>query len=114
MTESFREESILQERIKLIISAGANVIFTTRGLDDLGAKFLIEAGAMGVRRVETSDLKHIAEATGGQIILTLADLEGAESFDVSLLGEAESVAQERVASNELIIIRGLKLFRALV
>lgn len=72
----------------------------------MGAKFLLESGVMGVRRVEMSDMKHIAEATGGQVILTLADLEGSESFDVSMLGEAESVAQERVASNELLIIRG--------
>eukprot|EP01127_Copromyxa_protea_P005775 TRINITY_DN15634_c0_g1_i1.p1 TRINITY_DN15634_c0_g1~~TRINITY_DN15634_c0_g1_i1.p1 ORF type:complete len:551 (-),score=157.21 TRINITY_DN15634_c0_g1_i1:60-1571(-) len=103
-----REEAIIQERIKLIIDAGANVILTTRGLDDLAAKYLIDAGAIGVRRVEMSDMKHIAEATGGQIILTLADLEGIESFDVNLLGEAESVAQEKVASKELIIIRGPK------
>lgn len=83
-----------------------------QGLDDLAAKFLIESGVMGVRRVEMSDMKHIAEATGGQIILTLADLEGSESFDVSMLGEAESVAQERVASNELIVIRGTFSFYA--
>jgi len=38
----------------------------------------------------------------------LADLEGNESFDASSLGDAESFAQERVAANELILIKGTK------
>eukprot|EP01126_Amoeba_proteus_P052835 TRINITY_DN641_c0_g1_i11.p1 TRINITY_DN641_c0_g1~~TRINITY_DN641_c0_g1_i11.p1 ORF type:complete len:548 (+),score=106.25 TRINITY_DN641_c0_g1_i11:289-1932(+) len=103
-----REENILQERISLILKAGANVILTTRGLDDLAAKYLVEAGVMGVRRVDMRDLKHISEATGGQIILTLADLEGNESFESSFLGEADLVVQERLASHELIVIKGTK------
>jgi len=107
-----REEAIISERIKMISSTGANVILTTRGVDDLASKILVEAGIMGVRRVEISDMRHIAEATGGQMILTLADLEGNESFDAALLGEAELVAQERVASNELIVIRGPKMAKS--
>jgi len=55
-----REVQILQERINLILKAGANVILTTRGLDDLAMKFLGEAGVIGVRRVDSRDLKHIA------------------------------------------------------
>jgi len=41
-------------------------------------------------------------------MLTLADLEGGESFDAALLGQAEEVAQERVADEELILIKGCK------
>eukprot|EP01123_Difflugia_compressa_P008898 TRINITY_DN2805_c0_g1_i1.p1 TRINITY_DN2805_c0_g1~~TRINITY_DN2805_c0_g1_i1.p1 ORF type:complete len:244 (-),score=45.93 TRINITY_DN2805_c0_g1_i1:210-941(-) len=63
---------------------------------------------MGVRRVASSDLKNIARATGGTILLTLADLEGNETFDPSYLGEAESVGTEEVSDQQLIIIKGTK------
>ncbi len=40
------------------------------------------------------------------MIVSLANMEGEESFDASLLGTAETVTQERVCDDELIIIRG--------
>lgn len=36
----------------------------------------MEAGAIAVRRVKKEDLKRIAKATGGQVVVTLADMEG--------------------------------------
>ena len=38
--------------------------------------------------------------------LTLANLEGEESFDPSMLGQAEEVLQERVCDDELILVKG--------
>jgi len=35
---------------KFYCQAGANVVFTTKGIDDLCLKYFVEAGAMGVRR----------------------------------------------------------------
>jgi len=103
-----REENILKERMNLILKAGANVILTTGAIDDTAAKILVEAKVMGVRRVLHQDMKRLAEATGGQPLLLLADLEGGESFDPSCLGEAESVIQEPVSDHELLIFRGTK------
>jgi len=103
-----REDDLLKERIDLIIKSGANVILTTKGIDDLATKYMVEAGIIGVRRVLKGDLKCIARATGGTILLTLANLEGGESFDLTSLGEAESVSQEAIAEQELIIIKGTK------
>ena len=37
--------------------------------------------------------------------LTLANLEGEESFDASMLGQADEVVQERVCDDELIVIK---------
>jgi hypothetical protein len=37
----------------------------------------VEANAIAVRRVKKEDLKRIAKATGGAIVVTLADMEGA-------------------------------------
>ncbi|XP_002741985.1 T-complex protein 1 subunit alpha-like [Saccoglossus kowalevskii] len=103
-----RESDITKERIQKILSAGANVILTTGGIDDLCLKYFVEAGAMGVRRCKKQDLKRIAKATGATFISTLANLEGEESFDASMLGQAEEVVQERISDDELLLIKGTK------
>merc|ERR1712184_21390 len=52
-----READITKERIKKILDAGATVILTTGGIDDLCLKYFVEAGAMAVRRCKKVDLK---------------------------------------------------------
>lgn len=101
-----RENDIMKERLQKIINAGANVILTSGSVDELCQKYCVEAKVMAVRRVRKIDLKRIAKATGGQLLLSLANMEGDESFDASMLGEAEEVAQEKVCDDELILIRG--------
>lgn len=44
------------------------------------------------RRVRKEDMRRIAKATGASIVTTLADMEGNESFDPEVLGEAEEVS----------------------
>lgn len=108
MERDWREAEITRRRVAKILAAGANVILTTGGIDDLCLKPLAEAGAMGVRRCKKADLKRIAKATGGTLINSLANLEGEESFEAGLLGSAEEVVQERVGDEELIIVKGTK------
>ena len=103
-----READITKERIKKILDAGATVILTTGGIDDLCLKYFVEAGAMAVRRCKKVDLKRIAKATGASFITSLANLEGEESFEASSLGEAAEVSQERICDDELIMVRGTK------
>ena len=62
----FRESDITKERIQKILAAGANVVLTSGGIDDLCLKYFVEAGAMAVRRCKKEDLKRIARATGGR------------------------------------------------
>jgi len=103
-----KEADLVTDKIKLILKAGANVVLTTKGIDDLCLKYFVEAGAMAVRRCKKEDLRHIAKATGARLLLSFADLEGEESFDPSSLGTAEDVVQERIADEELILFRGCK------
>ena len=42
-----RESDIAKERIQKIINAGANVILTTGGIDDMCSKYMVESGVMG-------------------------------------------------------------------
>ena len=39
------------------------------------------------------------------IVVSLANLEGEESYDASLLGQADEVVQERICDDELILIK---------
>jgi len=102
------EADITKRRIDKILKAGANVIFTTGGIDDLCLKQFVEAGAMGVRRCKKQDLKRIAKATGATLMVSLANMEGGESFDATQLGQADEVVQERICDDELILIKGTK------
>merc|ERR1712055_1061141 len=103
-----RESDITKERIQKILSTGANVILTTGGIDDLCLKYFVEAGAMAVRRCKKVDLKRIAKATGASFITSLANIEGEESFELSMVGEASEVSQERICDDELILVKGPK------
>jgi T-complex protein 1 subunit alpha len=104
-----RESDITKEQIQKILSAGANVVLTTGGIDDLCLKYFVEAKAMAVRRCKKEDLKRIAKATGATLALTLANLEGEDTFDPSMLGQADEVVQERVCDDELILVKGPKV-----
>lgn len=103
-----READITKERIQKILAAGASVILTTGGIDDLCMKYFVEAGAMAVRRCKKQDLRRVAKATGAQLLQNLANMEGEESFEASMLGEAEEVSQERICDDELILVKGPK------
>lgn len=103
-----REYDISKERINLILNAGANVILTTGGIDDLCLKYFVEAGAMAVRRVKKPDLRRIAKATGATLLGQLTNMEGEDTFEPSYLGTADEVCQERICDDELILIKGPK------
>jgi len=107
-----REMDITKERIAKMIEAGANVILTTKGIDDACLKYFVEAGAIAARRVKKEDLTRLARATNGSLVSTLADLEGNETFDPNQLGTADLVAEERVGDGEMLYIRGCSGARA--
>ncbi len=101
-----RESDLVTEKIKMILATGCNVLFSTKGIDDVALKYFVEAGCLAVRRVAKDDLKRIARATGASVVLSMAELEGGAEFSASYLGKAEHVSQERVADDELIFVRG--------
>ncbi|KAK4476430.1 hypothetical protein RD792_015583 [Penstemon davidsonii] len=136
-----READMTKERIEKILKAGANVVLTTKGIDDMALKasilflakfieplfcflcsiggcsvnflleffqYFVEAGAIAVRRVRKEDLRHVAKATGATAVSTFADMEGEETFDSSFLGHADEVVEERIADDDVIMIKGTK------
>ena len=103
-----REASMVMERVEMILKAGANVVLTTKGIDDLVLKQFIEKGAMAVRRCKKEDLRRIAKATGATLVSSLSDLNGDEKFEAASLGHAEEVVQERISDDECILVKGTK------
>ncbi len=104
-----REMDITKEKIKAILDTGAKVILTTKGIDDLCLKYFVEAGAIAVRRVKKEDMKRIAKACGGEVVATMADLEGNEAFDAANLGECNEISEERIGDSTLLYFRGCKV-----
>ena len=107
-----RELDITKERIQKILQAGANVVLTTKGIDDTCLKYFVEAGVLAARRVKKEDLTRLARATGGRVVVTLADMEGNETFDSECLGSADIVQEERIGDGEMLYIRGTALSKA--
>jgi len=107
-----KEMDITRDRINKILATGANAIFTTKGMDDMSIKYLVEGGAIGVRRVDKADMKRLARVTGAKIQLTLANLDGDESFDAESLGNCEVVEESRVGDNDFIFVKGASEARA--
>jgi len=103
-----REMDITKEKIQKILDTGAKVILTTKGIDDLCMKYFVEAGALCARRCNKDDLKRLAKATGGKVVVTMADMEGEESFDVESLGHCDSVREVRVGDGEMLNFYGCK------
>jgi T-complex protein 1 subunit alpha len=104
-----REMDITREKIHAILNTGAKVVLTTKGIDDLCMKYFVEAGAIAVRRVTKEDMKRIAKATGGQVVVTMSDMEGNEVFDPACLGECEEVAERAVGDSHLLYFSGPKV-----
>lgn len=70
----------------MIINSGANVIFTTLGMDDVASKYLVQKNIMGLRRLNKKDLNRLAKATGATVITSFANSDGTESFTEDMLG----------------------------
>lgn len=103
-----KELDITRDRINAVLKAGANVILTTKGIDDAALKYFVEAGAIAVRRVSERDINRIAKATGATVEVAMADLSGDETFDPSLLGSAEEIYEERIRDDNVLILKKCK------
>jgi len=68
------EENSMKEMVDYIKAAGANVVFSTKGIDELVQHYLAKAGILAYRRLKQSDLEAIAKATGGTIVGNIKEI----------------------------------------
>lgn len=107
-----REYDIIRERIQLLIEAGANVILTTKGIDDAAIKYFVTSNCIAVRRVDRKKMKRIAKLTGGKFLVSLADEEGGESVPDGALGSADIVEEMTVGDRDILFIKGCSSTKA--
>ena len=86
------EENTMKEIVEKIKEVGANVVFSSKGVDELVQHYLAKAGILGYRRLKQSDLEAIAKATGGSVVgsvmeITKKDLGTAGLVEEKLVGE---------------------------
>merc|ERR1719397_824494 len=101
-----REISITEERIKLIVDAGADVVLTSKGIDDVFLKSFVDKKILAVRRVEKKHLRRMARLCGGTVLDSLADDTGEQSVPPESLGSCAEVVQETIADREVIFFKG--------
>ena len=97
-----QEEETLKTMADKIKKAGANVVLSQKGVDDLAQHFLAKEGIYAVRRVKKSDMEKIAKATGARIITNLDDLSQKD------LGFANKVEERKIGDDRLTFIMGCK------
>ena len=108
-----REMDICKERCEMIINSGANVVLCSRGIDDFALKYFVERGVIAIRRVKQSDLRRIANNTGANIVVSLADIDTCEeNFDPANLGSCDLVEERRVGDWEYMFFEGMPESRA--
>ncbi|WP_291765419.1 thermosome subunit beta [Caldivirga sp. UBA161] len=96
------EENILRGYVDKLKSIGANVIFTTKGIDDIAQYYLAKAGIMAVRRVKRSDIEKLVRATGGRLVTNIDDLTEND------LGFAGLVEERRVGDEKMVFVEQCK------
>ncbi|MEM2109039.1 MAG: thermosome subunit beta [Candidatus Odinarchaeota archaeon] len=96
------EQNILKNMVEKIKSAGANVVITQKGIDDLAQHYLAKAGILAVRRVKKSDMDKLARATGGAIVTNIDDITAKD------LGDAEVVYEKKIGDEQMVFVEGCR------
>ncbi|MDR0309678.1 MAG: TCP-1/cpn60 chaperonin family protein [Candidatus Methanoplasma sp.] len=86
------EENSMKAIVEKIKGTGANVVFTSKGIDELVQHYLAKAGIMAYRRLKQSDVEALAKATGGNVVgsameITKKDLGNAGLVEEKQVGE---------------------------
>ncbi len=97
-----QEQRMLKEMVNLVVSSGANVLFSQKGIDDIAQHYLAKNGILVARRVKKSDMDKLAKATGARIVTNLEDMK---SEDLGYSGVTE---EKKVGGDEMIFIRNCK------
>jgi thermosome len=92
------EERMLKEMVDKVKDSGATVLFCQKGIDDLAQHYLAKEDILAIRRVKESDMKKLASATGGTILMSLEEVKPED------LGEAGLVEERKIGGEEMIFV----------
>ena len=96
------EEASMKAMVDHIKECGANVVYTSKAMDELVQHYLAKAGIMGYRRLKESDIEAIAKATGATIVGNVDELTSKD------LGKAKLVEEKQIGEDGMSFITGCK------
>ncbi|MCE8423414.1 MAG: thermosome subunit [Candidatus Methanoperedens sp.] len=96
------EGKLVEERVEALLKSGANVIFTEKGIDDIGMHYLNKKGIFAVRRCKDEEIKKLVKATGARVV---SKLDGVTEND---LGSADIVEERGVGNYRMTYVEGCK------
>ncbi len=94
-----QEEGQLKEMVEKLDEVGANVVLCQKGIDDIAQHYLAKKGIFAVRRVSTSDIEKLANATGASIVTSIDDIEESD------LGAAGTVRQKKIGGDAMTFVQ---------
>ena len=97
-----QEKAAIKAVVDKVLKSGANVIFCQKGVDDLAQHHLADAGVLGLRRVNRSDLDRLSRATGANIVTSLDELKPSD------LGTADLVEEKKVGNGAMTFVSGTR------
>ncbi len=101
LSEARLEESrLVDEKVEALAKSGANVVFTEKGIDDIGMHCLVKRGIFAVRRCKEDEIKKLVKATGARIV---SKVDGVEEDD---LGRAGLIEERGVGNYKMIYVEG--------
>ncbi|GAB2276500.1 T-complex protein 1 subunit alpha [Dionaea muscipula] len=77
---------LTKERINKLLKVCANVIHTTKGIDDMELKYFVQASAIAVRRVRKQDMRYVAKTTCATLEKGLHDIEDRGLWYSTIIG----------------------------
>jgi thermosome len=96
------ENNILKSMVSKISSAGANVAFCQKGIDDMAQHYLAREGILAVKRIKESDMSKLAKATGATMITNVNELTASD------LGQARVVEERKIETDRWVFVEGCK------
>ncbi|QIW23679.1 thermosome subunit [Sulfolobus sp. S-194] len=101
--EALEEQSkYVKSLVDALANAGANVIVSQKGMDDIASYFMAKKRIIGIKNVSRSDLEKLAKSVGAKIITTVKDVSPDD------LGYAEVVEERKVGNSKAVFFEGAK------
>lgn len=92
------EKRLMKQTVERIASTGANVVFSTKNIDDNILDYFNQINILGIRRTKEEDLKKLARTTGASIVSNPEELEESD------LGYAGIVEERGVGNYKMFYI----------
>lgn len=93
-----QEKIDILSKIKKIVSSGANVVISRKGINPIAREYLARHGIISMQRVKTNDLLWLEKSTGAKTCRSLEDISSDE------LGFAKKVYEKNVGGDKMVFI----------